>query len=860
MEDMRRCLQLILFWCLASATLCVAETSFDLTGPKVDVHIKRGAVTLPIGEVPNLQPGDRIWVHPDLPESQSTHYVLIVAFLRGATNPPPADWFTRVETWDHKVRDEGVFVTVPAEAQQAIAFLVPETGGDFSTLRAAVRGRPGAFVRAVQDLQAASWDRMRLDAYLAEVRITSQTDPSLLKVRAELAARSLGVRVEQQCFDKPSDQQAPCLVQHTDGLVLDDPNFQSKVTELTSGSTMDLVNQLSYSKFGGQGVYGNYIGSIVDISRILSSLHTAHFQYIPALALPTKDTLNLRLSVPPSFRDPKSVVVVALPPVGPGKLPPLHPVTPAESYCVQKPGLVLPADDAPLVFATQLAYGLTLHIDTKSGAIDLPLKAEASQGGLALALPAPLLPEAELTGVVRGKWGFDDWEGPRFHLHSALPGKWSIAAADQSALVVGREDTLHLEGDSSLCVDRIALRTEAQAAASTASKLAWKSPKPELMEVTVPMKDAAPGAVTLEIYQFGLEKPDLLPLKAYAEAATLERLSLSAGDAQALLKGTRLDEVAKVSLDGINWTPAALSRVQDYDQLLLNADSMTTALDPAKHLTASVQLQDGRQMRVPVSIEPPRPQVTLLSKGTQDEVSATPSPVHLESTDDLPVEQRLVFFLRSKVPATFPRDEKIEVATTDGSFRTMLSISDGSLMLEDARTALGVVEPLARFGSSAFGPLRARAVSPSGIPGDWLTLGTLVRLPGFKELHCPRTLAKPCTLTGTNLFLAASIAATSEFDNAATDVPQDFTGTQLSVPHPSNGVLYVKLRDDPETVQALALPVLPMTQPPAPIVPEPNAPAPTATEPIVPAPASPAQTQPDSAPKPLPPTPAKTEK
>jgi hypothetical protein len=46
-------------------------------------------------------------------------------------------------------------------------------------------------------------------------------------------------------------------------------------------------------------------------------LHTAHFQYIPALALPAKDTLNLRLNEPPSFRDPKSVVVVALPPVGP---------------------------------------------------------------------------------------------------------------------------------------------------------------------------------------------------------------------------------------------------------------------------------------------------------------------------------------------------------------------------------------------------------------------------------------------------------------------------------------------------------------------------------------------------------------
>jgi len=52
-------------------------------------------------------------------------------------------------------------VTVPEEAQQALIFLAPETGGDFSTLRKAVKNRPGTFVRAVQDLQAASGDRMR---------------------------------------------------------------------------------------------------------------------------------------------------------------------------------------------------------------------------------------------------------------------------------------------------------------------------------------------------------------------------------------------------------------------------------------------------------------------------------------------------------------------------------------------------------------------------------------------------------------------------------------------------------------------------------------------------------------------------
>lgn len=807
---MRRCLPVLLLWCLAATGLYAVDPAFDLTGPKVDVHVKRGEVTLPISEVPTLLAGDRLWIHPDLPESQSARFVLIVAFLRGATNPPPPEWFTRVETWNRAVRNEGVFVTVPAEAQQALIFLAPETGGDFSTLRGAVRSRPGAFVRATQDLQAASWDRMRLEAYLAEVKVTSQTDPALLKKRAEMAARSLGIKLDQQCFDKPSDQQASCLTQHSEGLVLDDANAQSLVAQLTSGSTADLMNQLGYSTLAGGGAYSPYIGAIVDTARILSSLHTAHFQYIPALALPAKDTLNLRLNVPPSFRDPKSVVVVALPPVGPAKPPPLHPVNTAESFCAEKPGLVLPAEGAPIVFSTQLAYALALHIETrvdgKSSSVDLPLKADPSEGGLVLAQPAPPLPAGDLTGVLRGKWGFDDWEGPRFHLHSARPGKWTLAAGDQSALVVGREDTLHIEGESALCVDKVEEKPEG----ANPVKLAWKSPKPESLEITMPMKEAAPGPVTLDITQFGLEKPDLLTLTAYAEAASLDGLTVSAGDTVALLKGTRLDEVEKAELEGIALTPSTLSRVQDLDQLKMTAAASTANLGPGKHYVAKVELRDGRELKAPVTVEPPRPQVALLSKGMQQEASAPVSPVHLSSSEDLPVEERLVFFLKSSEPAKFPRGEKVEVAAVDGSFRTVLSLADGSLMLEDATTAIGMVEPLARFGSSAFGPVQARAVSADGVTGDWLPLGTLVRVPGFKELHCPRAVAKPCTLTGTNLFLAASIGATADLDNAI-DVPPEFTGTQLSVPHPVNGSLYLWLRDDPATVQTLTLPVMPVS-------------------------------------------------
>jgi hypothetical protein len=809
MKNMRRCLQLLLLWFLALTGLHADAPAFDLAGPKVDVHVKRGEVTLPISQVPNLLPGDRLWVHPDLPESQSAHYVLIIAFLRGATNPPPPEWFTRVETWNRQVRDEGVFITVPTEAQQALLFLAPETGGDFSTLRKAVRGRPGAFVRATQDLLAASQDRVRLEAYLAEVRATSLTDPKLLKARTENLARSLGIKVDQQCFDKPSDQQAPCLVQHTDGLVLDDANTESLVTQLANGATGDLMNQLSYSNMAGAGSFSPYVGAILDTARILSSLHTAHFQYIPALALPTKDTLNLRLNVPPSFRDPKSVVVVALPPVGPAKQPTLHALNPDEKYCAMKPGLVLDADGAPLVFATPLAYGLTLHVDTevdgKKSSVDLPVKADPASGGLVFENPIPSLGEGDLTAEVQGKWGFDDWNGPHFHLHAAQPGKWTLAGGDQSALVVGREDTLHLEDDCSVCVEHV----DEVAGAGEPVKLTWKSPKPELIDVSVPLKDADPGPVTVEIYQYGLKDPDKLPMRAYAEAASLDRLTLSVGDQVAQLRGKRLDEVAKAELNGIELKPQKLSRVEDFDQLAMSAGGPTTTLDPEKAYVAKVQLEDGRQLKVPVTVESPRPQIALLNKGVQEDPSATQSPVRLGSQDDLPVDGKLVFFLKSRVPADFPRNEKVEVAAVDGSFRTVLSLADATLMLEDAKTAIGTIDPLTRFGPSAFGPVEVRAMSANGVTGEWLPLGTLVRLPAFKELRCPRAVAKPCTLTGANLFLALSIATTPDFSNA-NDVAPDFTGTQLTVPHPANGVLYLKLRDDPDTVQSFTLPVTPL--------------------------------------------------
>ena len=63
------------------------NAAFDLIGPRIEMKVTRGGKPLPISQVPNLQQGDRLWIHPDFPEDQAARYILVVAFLRGSTNP-----------------------------------------------------------------------------------------------------------------------------------------------------------------------------------------------------------------------------------------------------------------------------------------------------------------------------------------------------------------------------------------------------------------------------------------------------------------------------------------------------------------------------------------------------------------------------------------------------------------------------------------------------------------------------------------------------------------------------------------------------------------------------------------------------
>ncbi len=935
----------LLFFCTL-LPLHAVDARFDLVGPRIDVRVTRNGVTLPIASVPNLQPGDKLWVHTDLPASQSVHYLLICAFLRGTTNPPPDNWFIRIETWDKKVREEGTFITVPMEAEQAVLFMAPETGGDFSTLKSAVQGRPGIFVRASQDLAEAGFEQARIEKYLASIRRVPPSDPDELQKRSDLLARTLALKPNPTCYKQPVDTQFTCLTQTGSQTLLDDGHGQSVVAALSNGPSSDFIAAASATNLAGGGLYSAYVGAIVDLVRLTSGLHTAQYQYIPAIAFPQAEALNLRLNSPPSFHNPKSVLVIGLPSVQKAVPPPLRPADANHVTCLLQPSVALPIEGAPLVFSTSFAHDMVLHLDTPPGAPaepDIPLIADAYQGGLVLQqtpehhveLHEPATPPKEeikalahpelatekkpeqpapapepkpilLTGTIQGQWGFDPFTGPTLPLQQLPGGHWhvidlppsdtSTPLDPNSNLIAGHQSQLTITSTGSACVHTITARpTGSSSDLSIAFIPNPVTDHPNVLKLSLPLEHAVtPGDLHVAIQQYGQPKADELSARTFAEPAHITGVEIHAGDRTLLLAGTSLAQVENLKLGDLVFTPAPPAEAAPNTlQLSLPANAPPPPTHIDDHLSARVALRDGRVLTLPIVVSIARPVVSILGKTIQ--VSADQI-ISLPDNNDLPLSQRLTFTLKSTTP--FPRDGQVEIETVDGTLRTVLTLApSGGLLLQDPHTIVATLDPLRSFGPSAFGPLHLRAVFPLQQPhgrhasepahdavpaspdnaaanltaseqesptSDWLPLATLVRLPQITQLQCPADPAQSCTLTGSNLFLIQAISTDPTFANSI-PVPDGFTGSTLTLPHPTAATIFLHLRDDPGPIDPANVPT-----PPGPVTTAHNhfphtgakptsKPLPPATVTPIPAPdaASPAQT---TTPPATPPTPDTTTK
>jgi hypothetical protein len=532
-------------------------------------------------------------------------------------------------------------------------------------------------------------------------------------------------------------------------------------------------------------------------------MRTAQYQYIPALATAQDDRLSLTLNTPPSFHDPKSVLVAALPAIEPPQPPPLRPVDPKAAYCAAKPKLVLPVEGAPLAFSTAYAHDMVLRISLAGGkTIDAPVKADAEQGGF-VADTSAISPGDigdSLEGFLHGEWGFAPFDGPRFRLQIARAQSWTLADEDQASLIVGRDDAVHLKAPDAVCVEGVTLKS----ADGEAKPIDWKLTQPGELSVTVPLKDAQPGGVTLLVKQYGAAQPQAVPLEAFAQAGHFERFTYHAGDLSGVLKGARLDEVAKLTFRGVTFKPGNLTTAGGVDELSLASEDPLSIgkLKLGETATAKVALKDGRTVDLKVKVEPPRPSIALIDKSIQ---AVQTGAVHLAGKDEVPLGATLTFSIRAQEPARFADGARIEVATQDQSAATTLTLTNG-LFPEDSKIAVATLDTGKAFSPSTFGPLQFRFVNNKGA-SDWRPLASLVRVPKIHDLVCPVQHDRPCELAGSDLFLIDSLSNDPGLDHAL-KVPEGFTGSALPVPRPVEGRIYVRLRDDPSVTNTVVFPTV----------------------------------------------------
>jgi hypothetical protein len=343
----------------------------------------------------------------------------------------------------------------------------------------------------------------------------------------------------------------------------------------------------------------------------------------------------------------------------------------------------------------------------------------------------------------------------------------------------------------------------------------------------------------LLVSQYGAGAPQTVPVHAFSEAGHLDSFAIHAGDTQGILKGTRLDQVTSLDVKGVEFVPGALATRQAADELTMVARDTAAAatLKQGDVVSAKAMLNDGRVLTLSTLVASPRPSVKLLGKSVELSQSSGDTNIQLSNQDELPQDARLTFSVRTLSPKVFAFDQKIEVATVDEAFSTTLTLTNGGVTLEDSKVAVATLDPAKVFGASAFGPLQFRVIA-GGVPGDWQPLATLVRLPVLKDLKCPATADLACKLSGANLFLVDSVSNDPKFAHPV-QVPDGFPGYSMPVPHPMDGILYVKLRDDPSVVNSTALGAqqLPPTSDEAARAPERHA----------------AHAEPEAAPKPVPP-------
>ncbi|SDF22102.1 hypothetical protein [Terriglobus roseus] len=784
-------LLLAFMFCICMSAIA-DDQRFDLRGPTIFLSVARNGVTLPIAEVPNLLPNDHLKVRADLPATQSNRLLLVVAFLRSTTNEPPDEWFTRIETWTpqgQRTKD----ITVPVGAQRAVIFLAPAHSGDFDTLRSVVKKNPGVFSHAADSLFKVSLQQQRIERYLAGMQAVAQEEDKVIAARSAKLASALVLKPDADCFKQPVDDQVDCLTQTSAPMLLDTGNEQTISAAISTGASSDFINEASQND---GGVYSAYVGTVIDLVHLLGLLHTAQYRYIPAITLPQGTSLNTRLNTAPSFGNPMSVIVVALPPIQASRLPDLHLATPRQAFCLRDPEMVLPLRGSTSFYSTEFAHDLYLDFGSKM----LPITPDVLAGGLIrdpsrqVGGVSPVTDSADepfLRARLRGRWGFDEFDGPELLFQRSEGIGWKIM---NGPFLAGQTSPQQLRANATACLHNVFLHQPD----GTASEIPFTMTDDGSINLSMSTHDRDAGKYVLQLSQYGSVAPIALPFTERAnEGGDVELASLSPDGKNVLMTGKKLDQIAVISTAGGRLTAASPATQSDAIFTLPLKRKVSVGDD------LLVTYLDGRSQNIALVAEDATTTLHVLALQPSVENPPTELAIELLTAGAIPLHSTLHFMVGSD--GVIAPTDRIEIATVNGEADAVLSFlpPDASLVLEDAHTIVGSIDLDRKLGESAFGALHIRMVRANGEKGAWVEFGTLVRRPHLSSVHCD---AKNCVLHGREIFLMQEISTTQDLQGAVqiprTAVTDDFSFT---VEKARAKTLYCSLRDNPSIKAAIPI-------------------------------------------------------
>jgi hypothetical protein len=174
----------------------------------------------------------------------------------------------------------------------------------------------------------------------------------------------------------------------------------------------------------------------------------------------------------------------------------------------------------PLLFSTSFAHDLSIDFSPSVSLGSMRLSPDAFDGGLILADTAlgrglevvseSGLAQTDLTvrGTLRGSWGFRAFQGPSLTFQRSGGDNWRLT--DANALIAGKDEQIALQG----CISHIKL-TNADGSSAPITFFPVAS-EPSAMSLKIPLQGRQPGRYSLELQQYGISIPRVLPVTVYS--------------------------------------------------------------------------------------------------------------------------------------------------------------------------------------------------------------------------------------------------------------------------------------------------------------------------------------------------------